>query len=88
MFVACSVGNGWPLEDSVVNTVPWIMTLAAGFIDRSFSTSITMNIGRVLNGHTLYVILSVKSIEMISTINVRNYHDSLSFIVQGKIGVC
>ncbi|CAN6585742.1 unnamed protein product [Malus baccata var. baccata] len=40
--VVCAVGNSGPSAQTVVNTVPWIITVAASTMDREFSTSITL----------------------------------------------
>lgn len=40
--VVCSAGNSGPYPQTVINTAPWIITVAASTIDRSFPTAITM----------------------------------------------
>ena len=50
--VVCAAGNGGPSAQTVENTAPWILTVAASSIDRSFPTPITLG-----NNRTFLVIL-------------------------------
>lgn len=40
--VVCSAGNSGPYPQTVINTAPWVITVAASTIDRAFPTAITM----------------------------------------------
>jgi hypothetical protein len=40
--VVCSAGNDGPRPQTVGNTAPWVITVAASTIDRSFPTVITL----------------------------------------------
>ena len=40
--VVCSAGNDGPSAQTVLNTAPWILSVAASTIDRAFPTSITL----------------------------------------------
>lgn len=40
--VVCSAGNSGPYSQTVINTAPWILTVAASTIDRTFVTRITL----------------------------------------------
>lgn len=40
--VVCSAGNDGPAPQSVGNSVPWVISVAASTIDRSFPTVITL----------------------------------------------
>lgn len=54
VFVSCSAGNSGPTQSTVGNTAPWIMTVAASYIDRCFPTTIKLGNGRVFQGASLY----------------------------------
>ncbi|KAK7247050.1 hypothetical protein RIF29_41926 [Crotalaria pallida] len=47
--VVCSAGNAGPISQTIVNTAPWIVTVAATTIDRTFQAGITLG-----NNHTLW----------------------------------
>ncbi|CAL4992326.1 unnamed protein product [Urochloa decumbens] len=47
-------GNDGPVQQSVGNTVPWVITVAAATMDRSFPTVITLGSGEKLMGQSLY----------------------------------
>ena len=49
--VVCGAGNDGPFEQTVQNTAPWILTVAANSIDRTFLSTITLG-----NNKTLTVI--------------------------------
>lgn len=40
--VVCSGGNSGPYPQTVINTAPWVITVAASTIDRAFPTAITL----------------------------------------------
>ncbi|CAH9096593.1 unnamed protein product [Cuscuta europaea] len=54
VFICTSAGNSGPLDSSVGNTAPWIMTVAASSIDRSFPTIVELGNGNILRGQSLY----------------------------------
>lgn len=49
--VVCSAGNSGPYPQTVINTAPWVLTVAASTIDRAFPTKITLG-----NNQTLVVL--------------------------------
>lgn len=51
--VVCSGGNSGPYPQTVTNTAPWIITVAASTIDRAFPTAITLG-----NNQTFVVLFS------------------------------
>ncbi|CAI9103723.1 OLC1v1002262C3 [Oldenlandia corymbosa var. corymbosa] len=53
--VVCSGGNGGPFPQTVVNTSPWVITVAASTIDRAFPTAITLGNNITIVGQSLYV---------------------------------
>lgn len=40
--VVCSAGNSGPFSQTVINTAPWVITVAASTIDRTFVTFISL----------------------------------------------
>ncbi|XP_015892327.1 subtilisin-like protease SBT3.9 isoform X1 [Ziziphus jujuba] len=57
--VVCSGGNSGPYPQSVINTAPWILTVAASTIDRAFPTVITLGNNQSLVGHAVYTGMDV-----------------------------
>ncbi|XP_042501347.1 subtilisin-like protease SBT3.3 isoform X2 [Macadamia integrifolia] len=53
--VVCAAGNDGPFSDTVGNTAPWIITVAATTIDRDFQTEVTLGNDQTSLGHTLSV---------------------------------
>ncbi|CAL9232339.1 unnamed protein product [Arabidopsis halleri] len=52
--VVCSGGNSGPAGQTVGNTAPWILTVAATTLDRSFPTPITLGNNKVILGQAMY----------------------------------
>ncbi|KAL6626369.1 hypothetical protein ACP70R_030095 [Stipagrostis hirtigluma subsp. patula] len=50
VLVVCSGGNDGPNPYTVVNSAPWILTVAASSIDRTFQSSIALGNGAVVKG--------------------------------------
>ncbi|KAE9610464.1 putative tripeptidyl-peptidase II [Lupinus albus] len=48
--VICSAGNSGPISQTIANTAPWIVTVAATTIDRAFQAAITLG-----NNKTVWV---------------------------------
>jgi hypothetical protein len=51
--VVCAAGNNGPLPVRVTNDAPWLLTVAAGSVDRSFAASVYLGDGRRLDGEAL-----------------------------------
>ncbi|KAG1361947.1 subtilisin-like protease SBT1.6 [Cocos nucifera] len=54
IFVSSSAGNDGPSPMSVTNLAPWLITVGAGTIDRSFPAEVVLGDGRRLAGVSLY----------------------------------
>ncbi|EFJ04532.1 hypothetical protein SELMODRAFT_236958 [Selaginella moellendorffii] len=54
IFVACSGGNEGPTDMSVTNIAPWITTVGASTMDRSFPANVKLGNGMVIQGVSLY----------------------------------
>ncbi|MED6120540.1 hypothetical protein PIB30_118845 [Stylosanthes scabra] len=50
VMVVCSAGNDGPDPYTVVNTAPWIFTVAASNIDRNFLSTIVLGNGKIFQG--------------------------------------
>ncbi|XP_062196653.1 CO(2)-response secreted protease-like [Phragmites australis] len=50
VLVVCSGGNDGPNPYTVVNSAPWILTVAASSIDRAFQSSIALGNGTIVKG--------------------------------------
>ncbi|PON69884.1 Subtilase [Trema orientale] len=53
VMVICSAGNNGPDPYTVVNTAPWVFTVAASSIDRDFQTTILLGNGRTIKGSSI-----------------------------------
>ncbi|KAB1207414.1 Subtilisin-like protease [Morella rubra] len=52
--VVCSAGNSGPYAQTVINTAPWVITVAASTIDRAFPTVITLGNNQTFGGQAFY----------------------------------
>uniref|UniRef100_A0A5B7BFC1 Uncharacterized protein n=1 Tax=Davidia involucrata TaxID=16924 RepID=A0A5B7BFC1_DAVIN len=52
--VVCAASNAGPSAQSVQNTAPWILTVAASTIDRSFPTKITLGNNKTIWGQAMF----------------------------------
>uniref|UniRef100_A0A7N0ZYG7 Subtilisin-like protease SBT1.2 n=1 Tax=Kalanchoe fedtschenkoi TaxID=63787 RepID=A0A7N0ZYG7_KALFE len=52
--VICAAGNNGPIQSSVANEAPWITTVGASTLDRTFPASVRMGNGDVLYGESMY----------------------------------
>ncbi|OMP00479.1 hypothetical protein COLO4_12644 [Corchorus olitorius] len=65
IFVSCSAGNSGPSSSTVSNTAPWIMTVAASYLDRSFATTVKLGDGQTFEGSSLYVGKATKQLPLV-----------------------
>ncbi|CAN1270137.1 Subtilisin-like protease SBT1.2 [Linum perenne] len=52
--VICAAGNSGPLQYSVANEAPWIATIGASTLDRSFPAIVQLGNGEYLYGESMY----------------------------------
>ncbi|CAL0301279.1 unnamed protein product [Lupinus luteus] len=53
IVVVCSAGNSGPSPKTLSNPAPWIITVGASTVDRSFLTPIKLRNGRTIEGHSI-----------------------------------
>ncbi|URD79421.1 subtilisin-like protease [Musa troglodytarum] len=54
VFVSCSAGNSGPDPYTVTNTAPWLLTVGASTMDRSFLGTVKLGDGQEWEGASLY----------------------------------
>ncbi|RRT35838.1 hypothetical protein B296_00051075 [Ensete ventricosum] len=53
IMVVCSAGNDGPSSASLVNTAPWILTVAATTIDRGFESDVDLGGNKAIKGEAI-----------------------------------
>ncbi|XP_074270500.1 subtilisin-like protease SBT1.1 [Silene latifolia] len=54
IFVSFAAGNDGPTPSTVCNTVPWVATVGASSLDRTFAGQVTLSNGIILKGASIY----------------------------------
>jgi subtilisin family serine protease len=92
IVVVCAAGNDGPVAGSVTNDAPWLLTVAAGSVDRSFRASVHLSNGKRIDGEALtQVTKSSSSVYPLHYEKERldcNYNDVDNSAIFGKIVVC
>ncbi|GLU00528.1 hypothetical protein SLE2022_178910 [Rubroshorea leprosula] len=65
IFFSFSAGNDGPRINTVENTAPWLMTVAASYIDRSFPAILKLGNGQIFEGISLYSGKSLKELPIV-----------------------
>ncbi|KAJ0972777.1 hypothetical protein J5N97_020736 [Dioscorea zingiberensis] len=91
IFVSTSAGNDGPELSTVHNGMPWVLTVAAGTIDRQLAGTLTLGNGQTIIGTTQYPVNAL-SLDMPlvynETILSCNSPSLLSSIAAGQIVIC
>lgn len=95
VFVSSSAGNSGPSSSTVANVAPWIMTVAASYLDRSFPTTVKLGNGQLFKGASLYSGKNIKNLQLVydKTAGIQGAQYCLNGtlspkLVKGKIVVC
>ncbi|KAF7006657.1 hypothetical protein CFC21_021682 [Triticum aestivum] len=90
ILVVCAAGNSGPRMGSITNEAPWLLTVAAGSVDRSFAAGLHLGNGRSIDGEALTqkVSLSSKSHPLLYSEERRNCNYKSDSGITGKILVC
>ncbi|GFP84217.1 subtilisin-like protease sbt3.3 [Phtheirospermum japonicum] len=59
IIVVCAAGNDGPSSQTVKNIAPWIVTVGASTVDRSFPTQITLGNNKTFQGQSIYTGMGV-----------------------------
>nr|F4JJH4.2 RecName: Full=Subtilisin-like protease SBT3.1; AltName: Full=Subtilase subfamily 3 member 1; Short=AtSBT3.1; Flags: Precursor [Arabidopsis thaliana] len=79
--VVSPAGNEGSRSSSVINVSPWILTVAATTLDRSFSTLITLENNKTYLGQSLYTGPEISFTDVICT----GDHSNVDQITKGKV---
>ncbi|CAM0874985.1 unnamed protein product [Alopecurus aequalis] len=89
--VVCAAGNNGPSIITVTNDAPWLLTVAAGSVDRSFDASVYIGDGRRVDGEALTQVAKPSSKQYPLLFSEARefceYEDDTS-VVAGKIVLC
>ena len=90
VFVAASAGNSGPSSSTVINTAPWMMTVAASTMDRSFPAIVNLGDGETFDGESLYSGMSTDQLPLVYDGNLKHCTSGpLSpALIKGKILAC
>ncbi|KAM3337957.1 subtilisin-like protease SBT3 [Capsicum galapagoense] len=87
IFVSTSAGNEGPDDESLHNGTPWVLTVAAGTVDREFLAKLTLGNGVSVTGLSLYPGNSSSRNSSIVFLNTCQEHKELEKNAY-KISVC
>ncbi|CAK7347525.1 unnamed protein product [Dovyalis caffra] len=87
VFVSTSAGNEGPFHETLHNGIPWVLTVAAGTLDREFDAVLTLGNGISITGSSFY--LGSSSFSEVPIVFMDGCHTMSELIKIGpKIVVC
>ncbi|XP_031377315.1 subtilisin-like protease SBT5.3 [Punica granatum] len=87
IVVVCSAGNSGPLDGTVSNLSPWLITVAASTMDRDFSNYVITGDGKRIKGESLSEkSLPAKFYQLINAANVKARNASAEQAILCKAG--
>ncbi|KAJ3680060.1 hypothetical protein LUZ60_016338 [Juncus effusus] len=84
VFISCAGGNAGPSVNTLSNEAPWILTVAAGTMDRKMKAVVKLGDGREFEGESAFQTTDLKASPLV-------YPGSCSYglrDVKGKIVIC
>ncbi|KAF7006649.1 hypothetical protein CFC21_021674 [Triticum aestivum] len=90
IIVVCSAGNKGPTPRSVSNTAPWLLTVAAGSVDRRFDAGVHLGNGKRMDGEAFTPVIkpTSKPYPLLYSEEHRFCQNASYGSVAGKIIVC
>lgn len=89
IFVVCAAGNSGPYPYSVVNTAPWLTTVGAGSIDRTFRVDVLLGNGQNYIGSSLFSSSDIKTdASPLVSVGLCDPANIPSYDLRAKIVVC
>ncbi|CAD6272316.1 unnamed protein product [Miscanthus lutarioriparius] len=89
VLVVCAGGNSGPLPSTLSNEAPWILTVAAGSVDRSFRASVRLGDGEMFGGESLTQDKHFSSkVYPLYYSNGMNFCDYFNVNITGMVVVC
>ncbi|KAF7150302.1 hypothetical protein RHSIM_Rhsim02G0128900 [Rhododendron simsii] len=89
IFVVCAAGNSGPRPYSVENTAPWLTTVGAGSIDRTFRVDVLLGNGQNYKGSSLFSSSDIKTdVSPLKSVGLCDPTNILSYDLRAKIVVC
>lgn len=89
VLVVCAGGNSGPLPSTLSNEAPWVLTVAAGSVDRSFRASVRLGDGEMFEGESLVQDKDFSSkVYPLYYSNGLNYCDYFDVNITGMVVVC
>jgi subtilisin family serine protease len=89
ILVVCAGGNSGPTPSTLSNEAPWILTVAAGSVDRSYRATVRLGDGEAFDGESLTQDkrFSAKEYPLYYP-QGNNYCDAFDVNITGKVVVC